>query len=155
MILTMFFLSLSFFSQLDHCPAIFQDFPTVSDFEFLLYKQVLPCKPSVNTFRRRGLDPEEFKSLSGICCKHCSRASGGDSHHKGMYFPSSDAAFVDSSFSQSLIGHMMACKNVPQELKDAFEELKQLASDKNAIAKRGSRKKFLVKIWSRMEKNYA
>ena len=104
--------------------------------------------------KRRGLDPEKYKSLSGICCKHCAVASGGKSHN-GMYFPTSEAAFVDSSFSQSLISHIMGCKNVPRELKDAFEELRQLASANTAIAKRDSRKKFLVKIWARMENYYA
>mmetsp|Transcript_19123 Transcript_19123/g.45932 ORF Transcript_19123/g.45932 Transcript_19123/m.45932 type:complete len:674 (+) Transcript_19123:119-2140(+) len=132
-----------------------QDFPTVSDVDFLLYKQVLPCKPSANTLKRREVKHEEFKGLSGICCKHCARAHVGEGYHSGMYFPMSLSALTDSSFSQSLLNHMMACRNVPQDVKDAFDELKRLASEHGVATKRGSKKKFLEKIWGRMEHFYA
>jgi len=132
-----------------------QDFPTVSDAEFLLYKQVLPCRPSMTALKRRGIDPEECKALSGMCCKHCARVHKGESHHNGMYFPMNISTLSDSSFSQSLLKHVMACPNVPRELKDALEELQQLASDHCVVAKRGSRKRFLEKIWGRMQNYYA
>lgn len=132
-----------------------QDFPTVSDFEFLLYKQVQPCKPSPTTLKRRGISPEDFDGLSGLCCKHCAREHKGGGHHKGMWFPMNFQSMGDSSFSQSLLNHMMTCNNVPREVKNAFDELRRLASENSVTAKRGSKKKFLEKIWDRMENYYA
>ncbi|KAL7537701.1 hypothetical protein ACHAXR_010728, partial [Thalassiosira sp. AJA248-18] len=146
-----------------------QDFPTVSDYEFLLYSQVQPCKTSDATLKRRGVDPEEHSTLCGLCCKHCALVHSrtvqahqlqghecpNPSHHKGMWFPINFQSLSDSSFSQSIFNHMMTCPNVPHGVKDAFNELRQLASEHNVITKRGSKKKFLGKIWERMEKYYA
>jgi hypothetical protein len=47
---------------------------------------------------------------------------------------------------------MIECCNVPQEIKNALEELKRLASEHYVLAKRGSKKKFLEKIWGQNRK---
>eukprot|EP00579_Thalassiosira_antarctica_P009127 CAMPEP_0201902256 /NCGR_PEP_ID=MMETSP0902-20130614/54858_1 /ASSEMBLY_ACC=CAM_ASM_000551 /TAXON_ID=420261 /ORGANISM="Thalassiosira antarctica, Strain CCMP982" /LENGTH=512 /DNA_ID=CAMNT_0048436253 /DNA_START=3850 /DNA_END=5388 /DNA_ORIENTATION=- len=129
-----------------------QDFPTISDIDFLLFHQVSPCRPPAARLECRGLNAAQFNSLSGLCCKHCACANAGDIRHKGVYFPTSLAALADSSFSQTLLNHIMRCPNVPQEIKNAFDELKQLAVDHSVITRRGSKKKFFEKIWARMEK---
>jgi len=129
-----------------------QDFPTISDIDFLLFHQVSPCRPPAARLEYRGLNAAQFNSLSGLCCKHCACANAGDIRHKGVYFPTSLAALADSSFSQTLLNHIMRCPNVPQEIKNAFDELKQLAVDHSVITRRGSKKKFFEKIWARMEK---
>jgi hypothetical protein len=131
-----------------------EDFPTVSDFEFLLWKQVSPCRPSAKVLKRKGIDLGESHSLTGVCCKHCARANRGEMHHKGMWFPASRQLMTESSFSQSLTNHMLSCWNIPIEIRDAFDELKRLASEKNIITKRNSKKKFLEKVWARMQKYY-
>jgi len=131
-----------------------QDFPTVSDFEFLLFMQVGPCKPRAITLERRGIDPADFGALSGLCCRHCARIYEGKNQHKGMWFPPNVESLVDSSISQSVLNHMMTCENAPQELKDTFDELKRLASEHCVVTKRGSKKKFLEKIWGRMANYY-
>ncbi|KAL7436214.1 hypothetical protein ACHAXH_006623 [Discostella pseudostelligera] len=129
-----------------------QDFPKVGDVEFLLYKQFMPCKPSLAFLKRRHIDPEEFGSQTGICCKFCAHANKAGDQNRGMYFPMSFAAFSDFSFTQSLLSHTMSCRNVPRELKDTFDELKHLASEHCVVAKRGSIKKFLEKIWERLQR---
>mmetsp|Transcript_21198 Transcript_21198/g.38935 ORF Transcript_21198/g.38935 Transcript_21198/m.38935 type:complete len:338 (-) Transcript_21198:76-1089(-) len=133
------------------CP---QDFPTISDVDFLLFCQVRPFKPSAEILEKRGLDAGN--TLSGLCCKHCARANAGEntSHHRGVYFPTDVDSLAESSFSQTLLNHLMSCPNVPQEIKNALDELKQLAVEHGIIAKRGSKKNFFKKIWRRMETYY-
>jgi hypothetical protein len=128
-----------------------QDFPKVGDVEFLLYKQVIPFKPSLAFLERRHINPEEFCDLTGLCCKFCAHVNKGGANYSGVYLPTSFSVFADFSFTQSLLSHMMACRNVPRELKDTFDELKHLASEHCVVAKRGSIKKFLEKIWERLQ----
>ena len=129
------------------------DFPTISDFDFLLFHQVAPCRPTASRL-------EKIKSigsnggLSGLCCKHCARANVGQLRQNGIYYPSNLATIVDSAFSQSVSNHVMTCRNVPQEIKSALAELKHLAKKHGVATKRGSKKQFLTKVWKRMEKYY-
>lgn len=134
-----------------------QDFALIPDVDFLLFHQVIPCRPSVDTLERRELDDAQYKSLSALCCKHCARDYGvntRDSRQKGIYFPTTLASLADSSFSPTLLRHLMGCPHVPQQIKDAFDELKRLAVDYGVKTKRGTRRKFLEKIWTRMETHY-
>ena len=101
-----------------------QDFPTISDIDFLLFHQVSPCRPPAARLEHRGLNAAQFNSLSGLCCKHCACANARDISHKGVYFPTSLAALSDSSFSQTLLNHIMRRPNVHQEIKNTFDELK-------------------------------
>eukprot|EP00985_Skeletonema_marinoi_P032995 scaffold40186_cov153-Skeletonema_marinoi.AAC.1 len=51
------------------------DFPTLSDFCFVLFHQFVPCRRPPNiAFRRRKKakpKPEKWDTLSGLCCKYC------------------------------------------------------------------------------------
>ena len=67
-----------------------------------------------------------------------------------MYFPTNQTSLSDSSFSQILHNHLASCPNVPQEIKDALVELKQLAVEHGVTTKRGTKKTFFEKIWERM-----
>ena len=129
-----------------------QDFSTVSGLTFLLWKQVSPCHLSAKTLKRRGIDPAESNEFPGISCKHCARVHKGEIQRTGMWFPKNCHSLTESSFSQSLLNHMMSCRNIPHLVRDAFDELRHLTSEHNAVPKRGSRKKFLEKIWDRMKK---
>ena len=137
-----------------------QDFPTISDADFLLFHQVAPCRPSTVRLEQRRLTANKFYSLSGLCCKHCSNSqhprdstsgtTAQNNHHRGTYFPANQTSLSDSSFSQTLHNHLASCPNVPQEIKDALVELKQLAVQHGITTKRGSKKTFFEKIWERM-----
>ena len=129
-----------------------QDFPKVGDVEFLLYKQVIPFKPSLHFLQRRHIDVQLFGDLTGLCCKFCAHCNKGGTNFSGLYLPTSISALSDFSFTQSLLNHMMTCRHVPRELKDTFDELKHLASTHCVVAKRGSIKKFLEKIWERLQR---
>eukprot|EP00581_Thalassiosira_minuscula_P017603 CAMPEP_0183716516 /NCGR_PEP_ID=MMETSP0737-20130205/10406_1 /TAXON_ID=385413 /ORGANISM="Thalassiosira miniscula, Strain CCMP1093" /LENGTH=411 /DNA_ID=CAMNT_0025945805 /DNA_START=225 /DNA_END=1460 /DNA_ORIENTATION=- len=131
-----------------------EDFPTISDVDYLLFHQVFPCQPPPSKLEYKGLNDSRSNTLSGLCCKHCAYYYLGDVRHSGAYFPTSLTALQDSSFSKALLAHVMRCPNVPREIKDAFGELKQLAIDHSITTKRGSKKQFLEKVWARMEKYY-
>ncbi|EED90183.1 predicted protein [Thalassiosira pseudonana CCMP1335] len=125
-----------------------QDFATTTDLLYLLFHQLAPCKPTYANIKRRHLTPEQCESMSGLCCKHCAFKS--ESNFRGFYFPIDADALADSSFTQTLSVHLIGCSNTPQVIKDAMEELKSLAKDHNVIMKRGSKRKFLEKVWGRM-----
>ena len=50
--------------------------------------------------------------------------------------------------------HLMSCSQVPQDIKHALTELKNLAREYKASVKRGSKKRFVEKVWDRLG-NYA
>jgi hypothetical protein len=143
-----------------------QDFPTISDFIFLLFHQLKPCKPKFYKKRRRicssstsGLSfdrdhPNNNNNnasmpLAGLCCKHCQKED--NENPNGMYFPSNVECLGDSSFSQTFLMHLMSsCPHVPQDIKHALTELKNLAREYKASVKRGSKKKFVEKVWDRL-----
>ena len=68
-----------------------------------------------------------------------------------MYYPEDHKSLTESSFSQASMNHIMKCNNVPVEIKNAFGELKSLATEYRVSTKRGSKREFCRKIWSRME----
>lgn len=141
-----------------------QDFPTISDFIFLLFHQLKPCKPMFNKKRRRSsttgssFDREHPNSnnaismpFAGLCCKHCQKEDNENPNGVGMYFPSNVECLGDSSFSQTFLMHLMSsCPHVPQDIKHALTELKNLAREYNASVKRGSKKKFVERVWNRL-----
>eukprot|EP00986_Skeletonema_menzelii_P000367 scaffold103_cov147-Skeletonema_menzelii.AAC.7 len=141
-----------------------QDFPTISDFIFLLFHQLKPCKATIHKKRRRSLtsppgstfDREQHSStifsmpFAGLCCKHCQKDQ--NENVNGMYFPSNVECLGDSSFSQTFLLHLMnSCDHVPQDIKHALTELKNLAREYSASVKRGSKKIFVAKVWKRLE----
>lgn len=130
-----------------------EDFPTISDFEFLLFHQVSPCAPPSVALKRKGIEAEQVVKLSGFCCKHCDRARVWKNDHKG-HFPVDVNTLADTSFLQKMLNHFLKCPHVPQDIKDAFDELKRLALEQDTTAKRGPRKRFIEKIWERMKSYY-
>ena len=140
-----------------------QDFPTISDFIFLLFHQLKPCKATFHKKRRRSatfsgstLDREQHTTtnlnmpFAGLCCKHCQKDQ--NENINGLYFPSNVECLGDSSFSQTFLLHLMnSCDHVPQDIKHALTELKNLAREYSASVKRGSKKTFVAKVWKRLE----
>lgn len=134
-----------------------QDYPTVPDFDFLLLHQLCPIRPNSSVLRKKGLTEIDVSSLSGLCCKHCARAnaiSGNNVLHKGVYFPTSVSAMIDSSFSQTLLNHIVNCSHVPHDIKSSLDELKGLADTHNVKTRRGIKRRFFEKIWERITSQF-
>ncbi len=130
------------------------DFPTFSDFRFVLFHQFAPCRPSAAALSKRKVKAEKLNSLSGLCCKHCARAHQGEDHG-GMYFPLDLESLHDSSFAHHLTFHMFTCQHVPLKTREALEELQHLAAEHGVITKRGAKRMFLKKLWNRMSNYYS
>ncbi|KAL7493076.1 hypothetical protein ACHAWT_002196 [Skeletonema menzelii] len=130
------------------------DFPTISDFRFVLFHQFVPCRPPSTALNRRKNRPEKLDTLSGLCCRYCARAHPGERFHRGMYFPLGLESLRDSSFSKNLTTHVLTCQHAPFEIKKALEELQRLAAEIGATTKRGSKQMFLEKLWERMANYY-
>lgn len=45
------------------------DYPTISDFRYVVYHQFYPCRPSPSALSRRKKKPACWDTLSGLCCK--------------------------------------------------------------------------------------
>jgi hypothetical protein len=45
------------------------DYPTISDFRYVVYHQFYPCRPSTSALSRRKKKPACWDTLSGLCCK--------------------------------------------------------------------------------------
>eukprot|EP00984_Skeletonema_dohrnii_P008953 scaffold3350_cov78-Skeletonema_dohrnii-CCMP3373.AAC.3 len=130
------------------------DFPTLSDFRFVLYHQFVSCRPPTTALNRRKTKPEKWDTLSGLCCKHCAKAYPGARYHEGMYFPLDLESLHDSSFFNNLTCHIMTCPLVPLETKEALDELQLLAAEHGVVTKRGAKRFFLKKLWDRMANYY-
>ena len=130
------------------------DFPTISDFRFVLFHQFDPCRPPSTALNRRKNRPEKWDTLSGLCCRYCARAHPGERSHRGMYFPLDLESLHDSSLSHNLTVHLTTCQHAPFEIKEALEELQRLAAEIGVTTKRGSKKIFLQKLWERMANYY-
>jgi hypothetical protein len=124
-----------------------KDFPMVSDYDFLLFHQVIPF-----SLERRGHEADKF----GFCCKHCAWRAGDGTIFQNTRadFPVDLNKLPDNGFFQRMLNHFMTCPDVPQEVKNAFDELKRLAWEHGTSPKRGSRKRFVEKIWERMKQYY-
>mmetsp|Transcript_15487 Transcript_15487/g.28119 ORF Transcript_15487/g.28119 Transcript_15487/m.28119 type:complete len:88 (-) Transcript_15487:70-333(-) len=68
-----------------------------------------------------------------------------------MYFPLNIDSLGDSSFSQTLMMHLSICSFIDPEIKNALLELHKLTKEYNSSVKRGSKKSFMEKVWTRME----
>ncbi len=132
------------------------DYPTLSDFRFVLYHQFAPCRPSASKLERRKTVPKNCDNLSGLWCKHCAKAYLGEqNHNRGMYFPLDFESLRDTSFFNNLTCHIITCRFVPPETKEALDELQRLAAEQGVVTKRGTKALFLKKLWGRMANYYA
>ncbi len=129
------------------------DFPTISDFRFVLFHQFAPCRPTSTALRRRKIKPKNLDTLSGLCCKHCAKAHPGE-EHSGLFFPLDLESLHDSALFNNLACHIVTCRHVPLETKEALEELQDLAGKHGVVTKRGAKKMFLKKLWNRMSIYY-
>ena len=105
--------------------------------------------------------PSLLETLLILLQQYCAQAKPNaliDARHhqyKGMYFPLDLESLYDSSFSHNLTEHVMSCQRVPQDIRDALQELEMLAAQFGVTAKRGSKKYFMKKLWERMSNYYS
>ena len=72
----------------------------------------------------------------------------------GQFFPFGVKSLMDSSFETNLGLHMMKCRHVPEDIRNALEELHRLADEHGVSTKRGSKKICMEIIWDRLSNFY-
>lgn len=76
----------------------------------------------------------------GIQCKHCRGKAGF-----GRYFPTSVGALTSANSDRNILNHLLKCRKCPYPIREQLT--RQDESSKN---RRGSRKVFFERIWSRI-----
>jgi len=122
------------------------DFPTVSDYDFLIFHQLIPFNPHGMTKKGEGKLLTNGRS-KGLCCKHCAAQTGDLRKNQ---FPIDLHTLPDSPFLSKLTNHLTSCPHVPQDIREALLELKRLADEQGLAAKRGARKRFISGVWERL-----
>ena len=134
------------------------DYPTLSDFRFVLFHQFVPCRPPTSALTGRKTKPEKWETLSGLWCKHCAKSNAyelSSQQGQGKCFPLDLESLHDTSFLNNLTCHIITCRFVPLETKEALNELQRLAAEHGVVTKRGAKRFFLEKLWGRMANYYA
>jgi len=134
------------------------DYPTLSDFRFVLFHQFVPCRPPTSALTGRKTKPEKWETLSGLWCKHCAKSNAyelSSQQGQGKCFPLDLESLHDTSFLNNLTCHIITCRFVPLETKEALNELQRLAAEHGVVTKRGAKRFFLEKLWGRLANCYA
>ena len=70
---------------------------------------------------------------------------------KGKFVQPDFKNFGDSYYVKKLLNHIITCDYAPKEVRNALEELQRLALEHGATSKKGSRIRFIKKVWARLE----
>ena len=118
----------------------------VTDYLFLLMKQMQTCRftESDRVGGRSKIKDNEV-GFPGMECRHCQGRAGF-----GRYFPSSVAALSLANSDRNVYNHLLKCRKCPESIKKELVSLqKKQSQSKN---RRGLRKLFFNRIWSRIHK---
>jgi hypothetical protein len=120
------------------------DKPLVTEYLFLLLEQMESCQ---FTEQDRTGGRSKVKGFSvgypGMQCKHCAGKAGF-----GRYFPGNLHALTSANSDRNIHNHIIKCRRCPIEVRDELNRLQEEQSQcKN---RRGSRKLFFERVWSRL-----
>lgn len=123
-----------------------EDRTLVTEFVYLLFRQLQPCKFDAGRENRRNRDrPNNYPGLE---CKHCLPLDADE--RQGRYFPTSVKGLTDPSFSHSLLSHLLKCPGCHPSTKNALLTLKRVNAVQIANIKRGLKKDFMDIVWERL-----
>ena len=121
-----------------------EDRELVTDYLFLLMNQMETCKfaEEDRTGGRSKIKDNEV-GFPGMQCKHCQGKAGF-----GRYFPTTASALALANSDRNIFNHIQKCRRCPQQVKS---ELVRLSKDQSQLKnRRGLRKMFFQRVWSRM-----
>ena len=129
------------------CPSVplvnLKDKDMVTDFLFVLMDQMETCQFAEEDRSGGRSKVKDYPvGFGGMQCKHCRGMAGF-----GRYFPSSINALALANSDRNIYNHLKKCRKCPESIKQELQELQTQESVKN---KRGSRKQFFSKIWTRI-----
>jgi hypothetical protein len=120
------------------------DKPLVTEYLFLLLEQMETCQFTEQD-RTGGRSKVKDYSVGypGMQCKHCAGKAGF-----GRYFPGNLHALTSANSDRNIHNHITKCRRCPKQVRDELNQLQEEQSQcKN---RRGSRKLFFERIWSRL-----
>jgi hypothetical protein len=120
------------------------DKPLVTEYLFLLLEQMETCQFTEQD-RTGGRSKVKDYSVGypGMQCKHCAGKAGF-----GRYFPGNLHALTSANSDRNIHNHITKCRRCPKEVRNELNRLQEEQSQcKN---RRGSRKLFFERIWSRL-----
>ena len=121
-----------------------EDKDLVTDYLYLLMEQMQTCRftEEDRTGGRSKIKNNEV-GFPGMECSHCEGRAGF-----GRYFPSSVSALSLANSDRNVYNHLQKCRRAPEQIKTELNRLqKDQTQSKN---RRGLRKLFFNRIWSRM-----
>jgi hypothetical protein len=121
-----------------------EDKDLVTDYLYLLMEQMQTCQftEEDRTGGRSKIKDNEV-GFPGMECSHCEGRAGF-----GRYFPSSVSALSLANSDRNVYNHLKKCRRAPEQIKTELNRLqKDQTQSKN---RRGLRKLFFNRIWSRM-----
>ena len=116
----------------------------VTDYLYLLMEQMQTCRfTEEDRTGGRSKIKDNQVGFPGMECRHCQGRAGF-----GRYFPSSVAALSLANSDRNVYNHLQKCRKCPDAIK---AELIRLQNNQHQCKnRRGLRKLFFNRIWSRM-----
>ena len=124
------------------------DFNLVSDYVFLMMKQLRVALPGPMDFARGRRSTVLNTRQAGLGCRHCCDKDQGSA---GRSFPSQPDNMA-SSLNTSLYQHFQRCPFVQPDIKRALSNLKKLHSLQCSNLKFGSQRKYFNLVFQRLRK---
>jgi len=123
-----------------------EDKVLLSDYFFYLIHQLKFCRFVESDRKTRGGKRENVKvGFGGLECRHCAIANPASSRK----FFWSNVDRLANSFAE-IPSHVLKCKNCPERIKSALQELKLRHPEQMAKLPRGSQKVFFRRMWRRV-----
>jgi hypothetical protein len=134
-----------------------EDKSLVTDFIFLIIRQMAICRAMPSDFASRGKKTKLMRvGFAGFCCRHCmmdANTTGPPSLVLGDYCCRSFSSAADnlaSAISNSFVLHLQKCYRVPSALKKALTAYKRLHSRQMAQLQYGSQRRLFHALWTRL-----
>lgn len=116
----------------------------VTDYLYCLMEQMETCQfTEEDRSGGRSKIKDNEVGFPGMQCKHCQGKAGF-----GRYFPTSASALALANSDRNIFNHLQKCRRCPDHMKSELQQLsKGQAQSKN---RRGLRKMFFQRVWSRI-----
>lgn len=120
------------------------DSDLITDYFFHIMKQLVVCRFAEKDRKTRGGKRENINiGYGGLQCRHCINASSS----RKFFWSNVDR--LANSFAE-IPTHVLKCKFIPDDVKDALLVLKGRHSEQMQSLARGSQKVFFRRMWRRL-----
>jgi hypothetical protein len=122
----------------------------ISDFVFLMMRQLKAANPNLNDFSRGKRSTVLNTSQAGLQCIHCiNKPQDHFFSAVGRSFPSAPDNMA-STLNSSLYNHSQKCPFTPEETKRALANLKKIHSTQCSSLRFGSQRRFFNTVFNRL-----